>query len=402
MKDYTGELLGKYRLKARLGNGAFGTVYLVDELLNGGVVRESALKLYSCEATRLGAVEGMFRDCALPAAVLAGEAPISVKCHFVPIYDFGTLDTAEGPCAYVCMELVRSADTLDSVMERNERMHSLPGEDVILGYMRQFFEALALAHGQNVLHRDIKGGNVMLAKGLLRVVDFGMGAVLNRPDAPLKTTITIYAPENFEGRYTAASDIYQAGLMFYRLYTGWAPFEAQPPAGEDSMTFARRLRRDFTFRPGARFPDAKPSAKLDAVLRRCLEYLDTARFQTAGEVLQALEGTYASDKIAVSALANGDMALAQEEARKALAQPERTPEQEARARTALGDALAAGSDWDAAMEQYKLVYQLNEAHALYFHSPKEYNALVLRIIEMYTRKGQAQSARLWERRLKNV
>jgi eukaryotic-like serine/threonine-protein kinase len=394
--------LGKYNIKALLGSGAFGRVYLVEEILGGRVLRESALKVYSPEASAVGLPEGMLWDCTLPARVLASAAPLAIKAHFVPIYDYGSLDTPDGPCAFVCMELIRTGDTLESVMRRNERVHALPEERVILGYMTQFFEALALAHDQNVLHRDIKSNNVMISDGSLKLVDFGMGALLDRPDAfPLRTTLAIYAPENFTGVYTAASDIYQAGLMFYRMYTGWSPFARETPPGEQKLAFARRLRLEFYFRSGACFPDTKPSPMLDAVLRRCLEYSQLARFQTAGEVLQALEGTYALDALAASALENGDLALAETQALGALTQGGHTPDSEADIRLTLGDVYTARESWGAAMKQYKLVYQIDERSQIYFHAPARFNALVERIANAYAQDGQEQSAQIWLNRRRN-
>ena len=70
---------GKYRLLIRLGNGNFGTVYRTQEMMGSQIVREVALKLYSPEATKAGNVEGMLQDCALPARIMASDAPIEHK-----------------------------------------------------------------------------------------------------------------------------------------------------------------------------------------------------------------------------------------------------------------------------------------------------------------------------------
>ena len=79
---------GRYRLLVRLGNGNFGTVYRAQELMGSQTVREVALKLYSPEATKAGNVEGMLQDCALPARIMASDAPIEHKRHFVSIYSW--------------------------------------------------------------------------------------------------------------------------------------------------------------------------------------------------------------------------------------------------------------------------------------------------------------------------
>ncbi|MDR3359368.1 MAG: protein kinase, partial [Bifidobacteriaceae bacterium] len=178
---------GKYRLGRKLGAGNFGTVFAADEQLDGHAVRPVALKLFSPEASKLGNVEGMLADCTLPARVLASSAPIEVKRHFAQIYDFGYLETPVGRCAYVAMELIRGAQTLEDVMSRQREAGAFPRSERVLDYMRQFFTALDAAHAAGVLHRDIKGANVMVDRGVLRVMDFGMGAFSERPETALKT-----------------------------------------------------------------------------------------------------------------------------------------------------------------------------------------------------------------------
>ena len=399
INDLSGQLLedGKYRLLLRLGGGNFGTVYRAQELMNGSVVREVALKLYKPEAAELGNVEGMLEDCALPAKILASDAPMEQKKHFVPIYSFGKMDTPIGRCPYVSMELIGGGDTLEDIIKRCRRAKRFPDEAAIIDLMRQFFTALSLAHRQGVLHRDIKGANVMLQNGVLRLMDFGMGAYADRPDAALCTTMSIYAPENFDGVYTTASDIYQAGLMFYELYTGFSPFEDRLGGGD--MDSERKKRLDFEFKKGAAFGGTDPSPLLDRLLSRCLRFNRDARYSSAEEVLKALDG--ANTVCAMEqALADGDSRSALEIAESLLAAPRTNDEQRLHCHIVRGKAWAALGDNPRALEAYNAALKLAEYTGAYFHLPGKYNALIDAMCILYLKSGQPGTARLFARKKK--
>lgn len=394
-------LADKYSLQRVLGKGNFGTVYLMHELLDGQLVREAALKLYSPEASRLGNVEGMLADCAFPARIMSSSAPLEVKRHFAQIYDFGHLDTPAGRCAYVSMELIRGAETLEALIERYRHSGRHPRAEMVIDYAQQFFTALAAAHAAGVLHRDIKGANVMIDAGVVRVMDFGMGAFLNQPEAALKTTMSIYAPENFEGRYTAASDIYQAGLMFYELYTGIAPYashgiEAATPA---DWLNERRKRMDFVYRPGRSIEGVHYLDVLDAILARCLEYAEIARFGSAQAVLDAL---FQTDTVATaeSALAMGDYRTALQLAERALTNPDTDDDRRVKILRMVAAAHDALGDQEQALERYKEAIALAESSGVLFHNQGAFNDLVDAVVLIYTKRGQAGMARVVSKRRK--
>ena len=386
---------GKYRLLVQLGSGNFGTVYRAQELMNRSVVRDVALKLYSPEATAQGNVEGMLQDCALPARIMASDAPLEAKRHFVSIYGFGRMDTPAGECAFVSMELVRGGDTLEDLIRRCRRAKRFPKSTLIVDYMTQFFTALALAHRENVLHRDIKGANVMVQNGVLRVMDFGMGALLDRPDTPLKTTMSIYSPENFEGRHTAASDIYQAGLMFYELYTGCAPF-VDALGGGDSIA-ERKKRLDFVFRPGSAFPGTDPSPQLDTILSRCLRFSDQARYQSAEEVLQDLKGANSVTGVA-QALLDENYSEAEQLCRTALKSTRLSDEERLSYGKSLGRALSEQGRLEEALDAYQQVLELAERSGAWFHTPSKYNEVIDAMCILYLKNGQAGTARLFRKK----
>jgi len=402
VSELSGQTLGdnQYRLLTRLGGGNFGTVYRAEELMNGAVAREVAIKIYKPEATALGNVEGMLEDCALPARILSSSAPMEQKRHFVPIYSFGKLDTPAGRCAYVSMELVRDGDTLEAIIKRCRRAKRFPREAVIIDLMRQFFTALSLAHREGVLHRDIKGANVMIQNDVLRVMDFGMGAYADKPETALCTTMSIYAPENFDGRYTEASDIYQAGLMFLELYTGWSPFEERF-GGKTDMLQERRKRVDFQFRGGACFEGTDPSPRLDTILSRCLRFSDIARYTSAEAVLEALSGANSVEALR-QALQDGDYEKAIEIVGAILASPRLTDEQRMECLAALAKAHAGMNRIDQAIASYLEALKFADATGIYFHRPSKYNELVDAICILYIKCGQPGSARLFGKKKKPV
>jgi serine/threonine-protein kinase len=260
----------RFLLKKRVGKGNFGSVYRAEELFPDGTpIREVALKLYAPEATAEGDYSDMLRDCALPAKIFASDIPDDVKRHFVPVHSWGHIETPIGKCLYVCMDLLRKGVTLDKKMERNAETGFTPDAAVVLDYMRQFYAGLAAAHDAGVLHRDIKGANVMVEDNIIKILDFGMGAGRQHTDAALMTTLSIHSPENFNGQHTVESDIYQAGLMFYQFWTNVYPFEdkinvsvsALGQEGDDSFRH-KLMQMRWKYQSGTAYANFKDNAEL--------------------------------------------------------------------------------------------------------------------------------------------
>lgn len=396
LSELTGSLLGeKYQLRRELGHGAFGTVFEAREMLNGAVVREVAIKVYSPEASAGSDVDGMLADCSFPARILSSNAPLEVKRHFAQIYDFGFLNTPIGRCAFVAMELIRGAETLQDVIERYRDAGLHPRAELVIDYATQFFTGLAAAHAAGVLHRDIKGPNVMVDDGVIRIMDFGVGARTDQPGAAIKTTRSIMAPENFDGRHTAASDIYQAGLLFYELYTGIAPFVVHGIAAHatDSGPADQLMRVNFHYEPGRRVPGVHYNDRLDAILARCLAFNEMNRFPTAQAVLDALNQT---DTLATaeSALATGSAQTALESAEQTLANPDTDDARRVAALRIAAQAHAELGREDEALSHYRQALSLAGSSGVLFHDTTTFNAIVDATAEIYTRRGQAGMARL--------
>ncbi|MHB8657497.1 MAG: serine/threonine-protein kinase [Solirubrobacteraceae bacterium] len=215
-------VLGRYHLSRRLGSGSFGTVWAAhDERLD----REVAVKIVPRERVLGGRLEREARAAARlshPAIVTLYEAAID----------------EDG--AYLVSELVQGT-TLDDLLDQGR----LSDRDV-LGIAVALCDALAHAHAQGVIHRDVKPSNILVPERPsspahpAKLTDFGVARVLGG-DTLTRTgdiigTAAYMAPEQAEGREAgAAADLYALALVVYEALTGINPISTS--AG------ARRARR---------------------------------------------------------------------------------------------------------------------------------------------------------------
>ena len=133
--------------------------------------------------------------------------------------------------------------------------------DDALSIVSQITAALEAAHGVDVLHRDLKPGNIFLvatdsAKSVRVVVtDFGLALALDQKPESTLTPLTVNeivgtpaysSPEQIQGHeLTPASDIYSLGLVMYQMVTGVRPFEDETPI----MIAANRLNKPVLSTP---------------------------------------------------------------------------------------------------------------------------------------------------------
>ena len=221
-------VLGRYRLRRRLGTGGFATVWLAhDERLD----REVAVKILP----RDGVVGGRFEREARAAARLAHPG-------IVTLYEAAVDD--EG--AYLVSELVRGT-TLDALLADGR----LSDRDMVqIGIA--LCDALAHAHAHGVVHRDVKPSNVLVPdhpttpSQLARLTDFGVARVhggdsLTRPGDVIGTAAYM-APEQAQGLPAGASaDLFSLALVLYEGLSGVNPVRRtrQRPRGEPGCTCRR-------------------------------------------------------------------------------------------------------------------------------------------------------------------
>jgi eukaryotic-like serine/threonine-protein kinase len=230
-------VLGRYRLGERLGAGAFGTVWQArDEHLD----REVAVKIVPRERI----VEARFEREARAAARLSHPA-------IVTLYEAA----ADEHSAYLVSELVRGA-TLGQLLEAGR----LSDRDVVaIGFA--LCDALAHAHSQGIVHRDVKPSNVLVpehpasAEHPAKLTDFGVARVIDGDSltatGDVVGTAAYMAPEQAVGRPAgAAADLYALALVCYESLTGVNPIVLGPSGRRAARLGAhlpalRRQRRDL-------------------------------------------------------------------------------------------------------------------------------------------------------------
>jgi serine/threonine-protein kinase len=208
-----------YRIDARLGSGAFGTVYRVEHRFLGRM----ALKLLSYES-----------DHQLRRAAAEGAAHARLTHPNVTrVFDVNTCDVSGELFLYIASEYMPMGD-LDRYLDDVQRM-SLVEARRLAGHL---LAALEYAHGQDppLLHRDLKPANVLLGGHedlTFKLADFGVSAELSAASGVVAAagTIVFQAPECSFGPYLVESDIYGAAVVLYRALTGVYPF----PLGADAL-----------------------------------------------------------------------------------------------------------------------------------------------------------------------
>lgn len=208
--------------------------------------------------------------------------------NIITIHDVITEDGTE----IMVMEMV-AGQSLDSLIPRGGLRVSK-----IISYAAQVADALAAAHGAGIIHRDLKPGNIMVTeRDLVKLLDFGLaklapGAFGDDPDAtnllPLTVqgtivgTLSYMSPEQAQGKPSdARSDIFSFGAVLYEMATGNRAF-----TGDNSISTLTSVLRDEPRRVLEISPDV-PEV-LSEMIHRCLQKDPDARFQSMGEVRDAL------------------------------------------------------------------------------------------------------------------
>jgi hypothetical protein len=287
-----GQLFGeRYRVEALIGRGGMGQVFRVTELPSGRLL---ALKL-------LRPVEG---DDADRVRRFQREIQILTRIHHPAVVRI--LDSGDSPAGlFFVTELVEGEDLKLAIRRRGPFP---PAEAARIG--ATLAEALAAAHAQGVIHRDVKPNNVMIANdGSLRLLDFGLARGAGVDMATLTRTGTVLgtpgymSPEQFDAHgVDERSDIYSLGVVLFEVLTGRLPFLGQTPL---SVALAHKTEPP----PLLRSLRSSVPAWLEGVVLRGLEMEPARRFATASELAAELRRPRDGTAPRMRLLPSGDAVL---------------------------------------------------------------------------------------------
>ncbi len=262
--------IGGYEILDELGRGGMGIVY---RALQPGTGRVVALKVILTGRFASQTEIVRFQTEAQAAARL--EHP-----GIVPVYDAG----CDGDLYFLSMALVRG-ETLEQVLTRGPMSAARAAE-----VTAQLADAVAAAHRQDVVHRDLKPQNVLMdADGRVRVTDFGL-ARQNDQLCSLTSTGQVVGtpqympPEQAAGRHEQigpTSDVYSLGATLYSALTGRAPF-----TGSSAVEILNRVIRDEPLSP--RILNPAVPRDLETICLKCLEKEPHQRYATAKELADDL------------------------------------------------------------------------------------------------------------------
>jgi len=273
MTNFTGQDIGRYRIIEPLGQGGMATVYRAfDTRLECDV----AVKFIRMDQVTPAEVERTLKRFEREAK----EVARLTHPNIVKVTDYGEY---------------KGTPYLVMVYLPGGTLKELAGEpmpyDQAARLLAPVARALEYAHEKNLIHRDIKPGNILLTdKGQPMVSDFGIAKILGLEGGNTLTSTNVaigtpeyMAPEQWFNQISAQSDIYSLSVVFYELVTGRKPYTADTPAAIFLKQSNDPLPRPRSFVPG--LPE-----EVEKVLYKALAKKPEERYASMGEFAAALEG----------------------------------------------------------------------------------------------------------------
>jgi len=273
-----GTKLGRYEIRAKLGEGGMGEVYLAEDT---ELHRKVALKVLPTDMSINQDRMRRFKQEATAAAALNHP-------NIAHIYEIGQSDDVN----FIAMEYIDGATLRERIHRERTELRKL------LRYLQQVAEGLTKAHAAGIVHRDLKPDNVMITRdGYAKILDFGLaklteqtkspGVETEAPTAvlrqPLSTpgvvmgTVGYMSPEQAQARAVDhRSDIFSFGCILYEAATGQRAFES-----ESTIDTLHKI----VHAPVPLVKDVKPAAPADLtrIVRRCLAKDPDDRYQSIRE-----------------------------------------------------------------------------------------------------------------------
>jgi len=280
LDDLLGELevcdadwrIGNYQVLEEIGRGGMGVIYRARQRHSRRIVALKRILSYHADSQETLA---RFRREAQAAASL--DHP-----NILPIYEVSECDDG---LPFFSMKFAGGGSLLDAA----PALRGEPRRAVAL--MAKVARAVQCAHGQGILHRDLKPGNILLdGRGEPLVSDFGLAKWLDT-SSHLTRTLTIFgtpgyiAPEQVNGsagKLGPASDVYSLGAILFDLLAGRPPF-----MGEHAL----KVIQQASEKPAPKLRTLMPGVDrdLETICAKCLEQEPSARYRSAGDLAEDLE-----------------------------------------------------------------------------------------------------------------
>ncbi|MGD8726785.1 MAG: protein kinase, partial [Gemmatimonadales bacterium] len=270
-------LQDRYAIERELGRGGMATVYLAHDIRHE---RQVAIKVMRPDIAATIGSDRFLREIRIAAKL--------THPHILPLHDSGEIDGF----LYYVMPYIEG----ESLREKLTRSGELPIPEAVR-LLRCVVDALALAHKQGIVHRDIKPDNVLLLDDYAFVTDFGVAKALTEAkDSEAITTFGMavgtpayMSPEQAAGdpNIDHRADIYAVGAMAYEMLSGRALFEGETP----QSVLAAHVSQPPT--PVTEVREGLPAPLADLVMR-CLEKRPADRWQSAAELRQQLDAVAGS------------------------------------------------------------------------------------------------------------
>lgn len=269
MSNEIPQTIGKYKVISEIAKGGMGVVYkaIHPSLKRYVVIKKMTSRGNAANAERFKKEAQILLDLQSP--------------YIVHLFDYFT----EGGYRYMVEELVDGA-ALDKLIKKQT---CLPVPIAML-FLQDACYALKYAHSKDIVHRDIKPGNILISKrGEIKLADFGIASDVTAGDGITQSGVALgtpayMPPEQFEdsSKVDCRADIYALGIMLYEMVTGTKPYP-----GNFSMETLKVIKKGKYISP--RKIDKEIPGKISKLIHKMIKPNPKRRYQSIDGIIRVLK-----------------------------------------------------------------------------------------------------------------